>query len=180
MPKHTSRHSYLDRLNRVDDYVHAHLESDLSFEGLAEVACLSPYHWSRIYAAMRGETVAARIRRLRLQRATDRLANTDIALGRISGLAGYGSTDTFARVFRDMFGDKPAQFRAVGKHAAFKQAIGTCDVQGFPVSVVTSPEQRCASIDHAGSYMQIDHAMGQLFAELSKPGNLPESLQSCH
>lgn len=175
MTKPATRQSYLDRLNRVDDYIHAHLEGDLSFERLAEVACLSPYHWSRIYAAMRGETVAVRIRRLRLQRAADRLANTDIAMDKISMLAGYGSTDTFGRAFRDVFGDTPAQFRAAGKHAAFKKAVGTCDAQGFPVSVVKLPEQRCASIDHVGSYMQIDHAMGRLFAELSKRGGLPET-----
>lgn len=175
MPKYTTRQSYVERLNRVDDYIHAHLENDLSFEKLAEVACLSPYHWSRIYAAMRGETVAVRIRRLRLQRAADRLANTDIALDKISELAGYGSTDTFGRAFRDVVGDTPAQFRAAGSHAAFKQAVDQCDAQGFPVSVVTLPEQRCASIDHVGSYMQIDHAMGRLFAQLSKQGDLPEA-----
>ncbi|WFE74229.1 GyrI-like domain-containing protein [Roseinatronobacter sp. S2] len=174
MPKYTTRQSYLERLNRVDDYIHAHLDADLSIERLAEVACLSPYHWSRIYAAMRGETVAVRIRRLRLQRAADRLANTDIALDRISELAGYSSTDTFGRAFRDAFGEPPAQYRALGKHAAFKQAISTCDARCFPVSVVTLPDQRCAGVDHIGSYMRIDHAMGRLFTALSKQGTLPE------
>ncbi|MBB6383175.1 transcriptional regulator GlxA family with amidase domain [Brevundimonas bullata] len=46
-------------LNRVLDYVHAHLEDDLSFDRMTEVACLSPYPWSRIYSAMRGETIVA-------------------------------------------------------------------------------------------------------------------------
>ncbi|MGY6704823.1 AraC family transcriptional regulator [Roseinatronobacter sp.] len=174
MPKNPTRQSYLERLNRVDDYIHAHLESDLSIERLAEVACLSPYHWSRIYAAMRGKTVAMRIRRLRLQRAADRLANTDIALDRTSELAGYSSTDTFGRAFRDAFGDTPAQYRALGKHAAFKQAASTCDARRFPVSVVTLPEQRCAGVDHIGAYMRIDHAMDRLFTALSKQGTLPE------
>jgi AraC family transcriptional regulator len=174
MPKNPTRQSYLERLDRVDDYIHVHLEGDLSIDRLAEVACLSPYHWSRVYAAMRGETVAARIRRLRLQRAADGLASTDIALDRIASLAGYRSTDTFGRAFREAFGDAPARFRATGAHAAFKRALGIGDALGFPVSIVTLPDQRCAGIDHVGSYMRIGHAMGRLFSELSKRGSLPD------
>ena len=45
--------------------------TNLSFDRMTEVACLSPYPWSRIYSAMRGETIVATIRRLRLQRAVE-------------------------------------------------------------------------------------------------------------
>lgn len=174
MPKNSTLESYLERLSRVDDHIHAHLEDNLSIDLLADIACLSSFHWSRIYAAIRGETVAARIRRLRLQRAADRLANTDMALDRISDMAGYSSTDTFGRAFREAFGEAPTQFRALGAHAAFKEATRIEDASGFPVSVVTLPEQRCASMAHTGSYMRIDQAMGRLFAELSKRGSLPD------
>lgn len=169
-----TRQSYLDRLTRVDDYIHAYLDADLSIDRLAEVACLSPYHWSRIYAAIRGETVAARIRRLRLQRAADRLANSDTPLEQIAQSAGYSAPDSFGRAFREAFGDTPAHFRESGTHAAFKQGLITQNAKGFPVSLLTLPEQRCAGIDHVGSYMQIDHSMGRLFTELMKRGSLPD------
>lgn len=61
--------SYETRLNRVVDYIYDHLEEDIRLDRLAEVACLSPYHWHRIYAASRGETVATTVKRLRLHRA---------------------------------------------------------------------------------------------------------------
>lgn len=173
MPKNSTLESYIERLNRVDDHIYAHLEDNLSIDVLADIACLSSFHWSRVYAAMRGETVAARIRRLRLQRASDRLANTDISLDRVSQMAGYSSTDTFGRAFREAFGDAPMQFRAAGTHAAFKEAARVDNASGFPVSVVTLAEQRCAGISHVGSYIRIDQAMGRLFAELSKRGSLP-------
>src|SRR4029077_11746511 len=54
--------SYENRLSRVVDHIYAHLDEDIRFDDLAEVACLSPYHWHRIYAAMRGETITATIR----------------------------------------------------------------------------------------------------------------------
>ncbi len=168
-----SQQNYHDRLGRVLDYVYAHLEDDLSFDRLAEVACLSSYHWSRIYSAMRGETIVATIRRLRLQRAADRLANSDLDIGAVAARAGYRSTDTFGRAFRDAFGESPAAYREKGSHAAFKAANAASDARGFPVVVESLPERRCAGIDHTGSYMEIDHAMGRLFTELVVRHALP-------
>lgn len=173
MLKPQTQDSYNDRLNRVLDYVYAHLEDDLSFDLLAEIACLSPYHWSRIYSAMRGETIVATIRRLRLQRAADRLANSDIGIAAIAARAGYSSADTFGRAFKDAFGRSPAAYREKGSHAAFKAAHAASDTAGFPVTVETLPQQRCVGIDHTGSYMEIDHAMGRLFTALAALDALP-------
>jgi AraC family transcriptional regulator len=173
MSKEQTQASYSDRLTRVIDYVYAHIEDDVSFERLAEVACLSPYHWSRIYSAMRGETIAATIRRLRLQHAADRLANSDLEIGAIASRARYGSIATFGRAFKDAFGMSPAAYRQYGSHVAFKAANAAGDASGFPVTVATLPEQRCAGFDHTGSYMQIDHAMGRLFTELAAREILP-------
>lgn len=168
-----SQENYNDRLNRVLDYVYAHLEDDLSFDRLAEVACLSPYHWSRIYSAMRGETIAATFRRLRLQRAADRLSNSDLDIGAVATRAGYSSADTFGRAFKDSFGVSPAAYRGKGSHAAFKAAHAASDASAFPVTVETLPERRCAGVEHTGSYMEIDHAMGRLFSELVARHALP-------
>ncbi|RCS25540.1 AraC family transcriptional regulator [Phyllobacterium salinisoli] len=165
--------NYKDRLDRVLDYIYAHLEDDLSFDRLAEVACLSPYHWSRIYSAMRGETVVATIRRLRLQRAADQLANSDLEIGAVTVRAGYSSTDTFGRAFKDAFGVSPVAYREKGSHAAFKAANAASDASGFPVVVESLSERRCAGIDHTGSYMEIDHAMGRLFTELATRHAMP-------
>ncbi|MBX9467469.1 MAG: AraC family transcriptional regulator [Rhizobium sp.] len=165
--------AYHDRLDRVLDYIYAHLDEDLSFDSLAEVACLSPYHWSRIYSAMRGETVVATIRRLRLQRAADQLANSDADIQAITRRAGYSSSDSFGRAFKETFGTSPTAYREMGSHAAFKAANMTSDGNRFPVTVETLPERRCAGIDHTGPYMKIDHAMGKLFAELVQRRHLP-------
>ena len=83
MAKLQTQASYQARLDRVVDHIYAHLDEDISPEGLAEVACLSSYHWHRIYVAMRGETIGATIRRLRLLRAADRLANSICPSGRL-------------------------------------------------------------------------------------------------
>lgn len=162
-----ARTDYGARLNRVVDHLYEHLEDDIRFDDLAEIACLSPYHWHRIYAAMRGETITATIRRLRLSRAAERLANSDMTLDAIAGRAGYGSADAFGRAFKEAYGKSPADYRATGTHVAFKTALQAEDGAGFPVSIETLAPVRCASIAHTGTYMQIDHAMGRLFAALA-------------
>jgi AraC family transcriptional regulator len=68
-----SEKSYETRLARVVAYIHDHLDDALDLNRLPEVACLSPYHWHRIYHAFYGETAAATVRRLRLHRASNEL-----------------------------------------------------------------------------------------------------------
>jgi AraC family transcriptional regulator len=167
MTKQQTQGSYQARLDRVVDHIYAHIDQDIRPEGLAEIACLSPYHWHRIYVAIRGETISATIRRLRLLRAADRLANSDLSIGTIAERAGYSGADSFARAFRETYGKSPADYRATGSHAAFKAAAEAEDHQGFPVALETLPATRCASIAHKGPYLQIDQAMGRLFTALA-------------
>src|ERR1700731_1591314 len=167
MTRSRTRQSYEARLNRVVDHVYDHLEENIDLNRLAEVACLSPHNWHRIYVAMRGETISATIRRLRLLRAADRLANSDLPLGTIAERAGYSGADSFARTFREAYGQTPADYRATGSHAASKAATEAEDHQGFPIAPETLPATRCASVAHRGPYLQIDEAMGRLFTALA-------------
>ena len=54
--------SYEARINRVTAYIYDHLDEPLDLERLADVAAMSPWHWHRVYFAMRGETAAAAVR----------------------------------------------------------------------------------------------------------------------
>lgn len=168
MTKTSTLDSYETRLGRVTDHIYDHLDDEIGIDRLAEIACLSPYHWHRIYTAMRGETVTATIKRLRLARAADRLANSDMAVPLIAERAGYGTVESFGRAFKEAYGQPPADYRANGSHAAFKAANASEDAAGFPIEIVDLPPLRCASVPHRGSYMQIDRAMGRLFDALGK------------
>ncbi|QWF72136.1 helix-turn-helix transcriptional regulator [Methylomonas paludis] len=46
--------TYQDRLNRVCDYIHGHLDGDLSVERLSQVARFSKYHFHRQFGAYMG------------------------------------------------------------------------------------------------------------------------------
>ena len=173
----TTEQSYRERLDRVTAFLHANLETDIGIDELSEVACLSSYHWHRIYTAMSGETVATTLRRLRLQRAADRLANSDMEISMIADLAQYGSQDAFSRAFRDIYGKTPAAYRQSGSHAAFKAANANADAKGFKVTIEHHDAVRCMCVPHSGPYLQIEAAMGQLFGTLAQAELLGQDTQ---
>jgi AraC family transcriptional regulator len=104
---------YEGRINRVIDFISAHLDEKLPLEQLAEVAFFSPYHFHRVFSAMMGETVHDFVQRLRLEKAAALLITrstasvTEIALD-----CGFGSSAAFARAFRGRFGATATEWRS--------------------------------------------------------------------
>jgi len=170
MTTNDNRHSYAARIGRVLDYLHSHIEDDLNLDLLADVAAMSRWHWHRVYTAMQGETVAATVRRLRLARAADRLANSDADLGDIARRAGYTTPEAFGRAFKQSYSMTPGLYRESGSHALFRAANRVSDATGFPVEIMTLPVMRCIAMPHKGSYMQISRAFEQLFATSGPAG----------
>jgi AraC family transcriptional regulator len=150
----------------VSSYIHDHLDEDLNFEALAEVACLSPFHWHRIYHAHFGETVWATVRRLRLQRAASEFAHSDASIPAVAARAGYDSQASFTRAFRDAFGMPPARYRRDGAHCGFKVPL----IQGrdpmYEVVTTSVPAMTLVAVDHRGPYMSIGKSFDRLFMTL--------------
>lgn len=111
-PPSEHRAEYVARINRVLDYIEAHLHEELPLDRLAKVASFSPHHFHRIFGAMMGETLHRFITRVRLERAATQLLQqpgrsvTDIALD-----SGFASSATFARAFRTEFGTSASEWR---------------------------------------------------------------------
>jgi AraC family transcriptional regulator len=79
---------------------------------LAEVAGLSPYHFSRLFTARFGESVMGYVRGCRLNVAALRLAGSaPPPLTELAFDCGFESQEAFTRAFRRRFGTPPGQFR---------------------------------------------------------------------
>src|SRR5262245_30912742 len=178
MTKLKDRIDYQERLNRVIGFIHDHLDEEIDLNRLADVACLSPYHWHRIYHAINGETVAVTVRRLRLHRAAGFLANTAMPIETIAEKSGYGSVAAFTRAFTTDYGMPPAQYRKDGGHAKFLAQMHADHGDGFEVTIKTVPAMRLAAMDHRGSYMQIGRAFEPLFGWFAARGLLGSATRS--
>ncbi|WFU10726.1 AraC family transcriptional regulator [Rhizobium sp. CB3090] len=161
---------YETRLRRVSAYIHEHLDEELDMEKLAEIACMSSYHWHRIYRAIYGETAAATVKRLRLHRAAGDLVNTRLSVNDIAKRSGYPNLQSFNRIFKSVYGMPPARYRNEGSHTIFEPSTqGRISVM-FDVTLRTISPISLIGVAHRGSYMQIGQAFETLFGTIYARG----------
>jgi len=160
---------YETRLRRVSNHIHEHLDEELDMDGLAEIACLSPYHWHRIYRAIYGETAAAIVKRLRLHRAAGDIVETDLGISEIAKRSGYPNVQSFNRIFKAVYGMPPARYRKEGSHTLFESKQRKASIM-FDISIRTLKPTEVVGVSHQGSYMGIGKAFEQLFGTLYARG----------
>lgn len=110
-PRRSTAAQYVERVNLAMDHVAAHPEAPLRLTEVARVAGFSPFHFHRVFQAMVGQTLADFVRRLRLDRALQRMAHGPRAsLTTIALDCGFASSSDFSRSFRQRFGVAPSRF----------------------------------------------------------------------
>ncbi len=98
------------RLGRVLEYMAEHLDVSIGIDDLARVACLSPFHFARMFAARMGAPPHRYLARLRLDRAKALLL-TEAPLSAVAADCAFGSESNFIRAFRRATGTTPGAYR---------------------------------------------------------------------
>ncbi len=106
----THKH-YQERINLVWLFIQNNLDEKLQLEALAKIALLSPYHFHRIFTALTGESIIQYVRRLRLERAANKILYSDLDITTIGLDNGYETPAAFSRAFKQQFGLSPTVFR---------------------------------------------------------------------
>lgn len=149
---------YYQRMERVIAHINTHLDEDLHLDDLADVACLSRFHWHRVYRGITGETIHSTVKRLKLNRASHALKHSNDSLVVIAQRAGYTRVESFARAFKAQLGHTPAAFRTSPDMVS---RISTLKLESFAVSIQTEnlpydikdlPSIRPAALHNRGSY----------------------------
>ncbi len=104
--------AYQRRMNRVCDYIYAHLDDELNVEELSQVAHFSKFHFHRQFSLYLGLSVAKFVQLLRLKRASYQLVFApDMKVIDIALQAKFEHPESFARAFKKEFQQSPSQFR---------------------------------------------------------------------
>lgn len=162
MSRISANNSYEARLLRVLAYIHDNIDGDLSLNALAEVACMSPYHWHRVFRAVTGETPAEAIRRMRLLKAANKLVNENVSLAEAAEQSGYPNLASFSRAFRSAHGVSPGAFRDKGVQLAITLRQSSGEYSVYPVSIQNLQPARAAGVLHVGPYQEVGKAFQRL------------------
>jgi AraC family transcriptional regulator len=170
MNERATRSDYAVRLDRVFTWLAEHLDDAPDLARLAEVACMSPYHFHRIYRAMQGETAADTVRRLRLHRAAVELITGELPVTRIARRAGYGSQEAFTRAFKAAYGVPPGRYRASLVPVPKRPEDAMETTLSYRATIRETPAIMVAALEHRGDYMAIGSTFERLAAMAAAQG----------
>lgn len=104
----------IERRKRVEiarERIHSEFEKDLTLDDLAATACLSNYHFLRLFRGAFGVTPHRYLSDLRLDRAKELLLASDGKVHEVAQQVGFTSSTSFIAKFRNKFGKPPGNYR---------------------------------------------------------------------
>lgn len=99
-------------------YIERNLDSGLDLEKIAQALNYSKFYVARAFKEHTGETLHRYIQDRRLERAAERLLETEQPIIEIALEAGYGSQQAFTQAFRVVYGRTPQEYRKQGEEMA--------------------------------------------------------------
>lgn len=104
----------LKHMKDAIDYIEEHLDKDIDYKKVAQVALSSEYHFQRMFAFIVGISLSEYVRRRRLTLAGFDLQNSREKILDLAIKYGYKSPDAFSRAFTAMHGILPSKARIKG------------------------------------------------------------------
>lgn len=156
MSKQLTRAGSGNAIRRVMEYIHLHLDDDLSLAHLSRIGGASTYHFHRRFCAETGMNPGCFVRLARLKRASLQLVFNrqrriiDIALD-----AGFEYPESFARAFRRTYGQSPSWFRRspaweIWWDTHHENRNRNKERKSMQVHIVNFPATRVAALEHHG------------------------------
>lgn len=103
------------RIKEALIYAREHLGERLSVSRLADVACISPRQFARLFLAETGETPARAIERLRVEAATPRVQDGSESIEQIAADVGFGDLERMRTAFLRLYGHPPQALRRASR-----------------------------------------------------------------
>ncbi|MDF2611237.1 MAG: AraC family transcriptional regulator [Lachnospiraceae bacterium] len=97
-------------------YIENNLAEKISLDDLAKRACLSKYHYHRLFHKMVGESVNRYINKKRMENAAKELIETNQPIMEIALKNQYNSQEAFSRAFKKAYNHTPGQYRIIYAH----------------------------------------------------------------
>jgi AraC family transcriptional regulator len=100
------------QVQQAIDYIHTHLDRDLSLAELASVVNISPTYFASLFKCATGISPHQYVIGQRVERAKLMLSKTDLAIADIALQVGFSSQSHLTQQFKRLTGMTPKQVRA--------------------------------------------------------------------
>ena len=144
---------HIEAVQRMQDYIEANLDTNVTMAELANVSKYSPWYSYRLFVDLLHMTPAVYIRRLRLSKSALRLRDEKVKIIDVAFDYGFESVDGYQRAFYKEFGCNPYEysmrptpiylFKPYGiKYANRKENNSMSEVKNVFVQVIEKPERK--------------------------------------
>ncbi len=99
------------QVQRVTDFVHAHLSQELGLDALAQQSGFSPYHFARLFRRTTGESPHQFVLRQRIERARYLLEEARMPLAQVALATGFAHQSHLTQHFKRQLGVTPSVYR---------------------------------------------------------------------
>lgn len=105
------RHFQYKKICSGRDYLQKHYADAFSLSTVANYACMSPSHFSRVFTKVFGESPNTFVANLRIEKAKKMLITESISISDICAEVGYASVGSFSSLFSEKVGMSPSTYR---------------------------------------------------------------------
>ncbi|THB68183.1 MAG: AraC family transcriptional regulator [Gammaproteobacteria bacterium] len=113
--KHSTEVVYTERVMQAQNFIKENIDRDIFLDEVADIVAMSPYHFHRVFKEFAGEAVKEHIRRLRLEKAAEKLITTKMPLKQIAQHIRYHTVEAFSRAFKNQYDLSPGAYRKKNK-----------------------------------------------------------------
>lgn len=113
--KRSTRIELYRRLSLAIDYIHSSPAGEISLDGLSAEACLSRFHFLRLFRSAIGLSPHQYIQQMRLEKARSLLSDSSMPVAELADLLGFANSQSFSRLFFQRMGVYPSQYRSLVK-----------------------------------------------------------------
>lgn len=140
---------YRAAVDRAAGWIEKHSAEPLRLPDAAEVACMSDFHFQRVFTAMIGETPGDYLRRRRVERSLHLLGATTYSVQAVASLVGFESASVLCHVMGRSLGTSPGAFRRFDKAESLGAILAKAHkvrppkvhVDDKPIAIVDLPER---------------------------------------
>lgn len=140
----------MKKLSAAIDYIENNLDSDLSYEEAARIACCSVFYFQRIFSYVAGISLSEYIRRRRMTQAAFELQRTDAKVIDVALKYGYTSPTSFNRAFQSVHNISPAAAKNMGStlnaYPAIRFSVQVTGGNAMPYHIAEKQSMRIVGV----------------------------------